>query len=444
MFLCHFFAVVGFLPRRLNFMKGVRMRKLVFLLLAAVALTCCGLKELGEIVPEPGIPDYIDPPLPKTELVVTGLEYPEGYDWNHPETANGTPDIVMYRGDRLVLRIPTGEEHAVSEDLDMHRYVGGHVYTDYSTDTHTIVSRDGAELFRYAGRERIVLLAERDGRVLTLGEARDGRGFSSRVDGVPVFIGFDGSVFQNAGVSPEGEIRFFYRLPVNSTSGITYLYYAVTGPDCVMIELPADIVEVYGFVFREDPSSAEESSDAGGGIKVLCRRSNPDFPDATQMEIFDVDAGTGRTVSTSGFLSSIKNGTVLSDAAPLLSVLSVSAMFSSRTAVYSGTRCWQEWSRSDIPTGFRHLGDSVAGVRKSLYSGGVDILCNGSVCDTLPRGYTTMTDAALCCTDRGIKVGMTSTSGGRAIVWRSGKVDSLAFRGIVTSVMEELEAPADE
>ena len=48
-----------------------------------------------------------------------------------------------------------------------------------------------------------------------------------------------------------------------------------------------------------------------------------------------------------------------------------------------------------------------------------------------------MTGAALCCTSRGIKVGMTSTSGGRAILWNEGKVDSLMFRGIVTSVTEE-------
>lgn len=414
------------------------MRKLIFLLPTAAVLTCCGLKELGEIVPEPGIPDYIDPPLPKTELVVTGLEYPESYDWNRPETATGAPDIVMYRGDKLVLRIPTGDGYSVSEDLDMHRYVSGHVYTDYSSDTHTIVSRDGLELFRYQGRERIVLLTEHDGHVLTLGEARDGRGFSSRVDGVPVFIGFDGSVFQNAGVSPGGELRFFYRLPVNSTSGVTYLYYAVVGADCVMIELPSDIVEAYGFAFPETPSSsAAEETDAVGGIKVLCRRSVQDVQDATQMEIFDVDAGEGKPVRASGFFSSVRAGTVLSDAAPLLAVFSVSSLFSSRTAVYSGARCWQEWSRSDIPTGFRHLGDSVAGIRKSLYGSGVDILCNGYVRDTLPKGYTTMTGAALCCTSRGIKVGMTSTSGGRAILWNEGKVDSLMFRGIVTSVTEE-------
>ena len=60
--------------------------------------------------------------------------------------------------------------------------------------------------------------------------------------------------------------------------------------------------------------------------------------------------------------------------------------------------------------------------------------------DTLPKGYTTMTGAALCCTEFGIKVGMTSVNGGRAIVWRDGEVDSLAFNGIVTSVAEELAA----
>ena len=319
------------------------MRKLIFLLPAAAVLTCCGLKELGEIVPEPGIPDYIDPPLPKTELVVTGLEYPEGYDWNRPETATGAPDIVMYRGDKLVLRIPTGDGYAVSEDLDMHRYIGGHVYTDYSSDTHTIVSRDGLELFRYQGRERIVLLAEHDGHVLTLGESRDGRGFSSRVDGVPVFIGFDGSVFQNAGVSPKGEVRFFYRLPVNSTSGVTYLYYAVVGADCVMIELPSDIVEAYGFAFPETPSSsAAEETDAVGGIKVLCRRSVQDVQDATQMEIFDIDAGEGKPVRAFVPHSRIFRSAMLAGMEP--------QRHSDRIPPSGGFRCWNTqvsiWKRS--------------------------------------------------------------------------------------------------
>lgn len=420
------------------------MRKLIFLLPTAAVLTCCGLKELGEIVPEPGIPDYIDPPLPKTELVVTGLEYPEGYDWNRPETATGAPDIVMYRGDKLVLRIPTGDGYSVSEDLDMHRYVSGHVYTDYSSDTHTIVSRDGLELFRYQGRERIVLLTEHDGHVLTLGESRDGRGFSSRVDGVPVFIGFDGSVFQNAGVSPSGELRFFYRLPVNSTSGVIYLYYAVVGADCVMIELPQDITAVYGFAFSDEPAVSGSVSDhapesvGGSGVKVLCRRV---VEESASTQIFDLSTGVGIPLPAPGFFSHVRDGSVLSDSAPLLSVCAISSPLLSSFAVYSGNRRWQRWfSGSDIPLGFRHLADSVVGVRKSLYSSSADILCNGSVRDTLPKGYTTMTGAALCCTEFGIKVGMTSVNGGRAIVWRDGEVDSLAFKGIVTSVAEELAA----
>lgn len=413
------------------------MRKLIILFFCTVSLSCCGLKELGEVQPLPGMPDYIDPPLPKMEIVVTGLEYPEGCDWNRPEAASLSPNIVMYRDGNLVLSIPVGEENMVSEDIDMHRYVGGHLYTDYSTATHTVVFRDGTELFRYSGRERIVLLAEHEGRILTLGEARDGKGFSSRVNGVPVFIGFDGSVYQNAGISPDGELRFFYRLPVNSTAGTTWLYYAVTGSDCMMVALPSDIAEVYGFAF---PGNEGSSDGGGGGIRVLCRRS---VQDGTRMEIFDVGTGEGEPVRASGIFRSVRSGTVLSDAAPLLSVLSVSSLFSSRTAVYSGARCWQEWSRSDIPVGFRHLGDSVVGVRKSLYSDTRDILCNGRACDTLPSGYTTMSGAALCCSDGGIRIGMTSVNGGRAILWHDGNVDSLAFRGIVTSVSEE-PAPVDK
>ena len=409
--------------------------------LMILAATSCGLRELGEIVPQPPVPDYIeDADGSRAVTVVTGVEYPEGHDWNawNP-VGSASPSLVVFRDGEKVLCIPVSAEGLVSEDIDMHRYAGGHLYTDFCTDSETVISRDGMELFRYAGRERIVFLAESGGHVLTLGESRDGQGFSSRSDGLPVFLGMTGSVFQNAGLSPSGELRFFYMMRVNSTAGYMLQYYAVTGSENVKIEFPSEVAEVYGLAFPRSGTSrtkpvVERTKPAG--IAVLCRWRV--VPGISSAGIANCGDGSFTPLSRQ-ILFSVSGGTVLSNAEPMLSVCSC---YPSRGipsyAVCSGKNIRGSWISDDIPVGFRHVADSVVGVRKSMGGRLRDILCSGSVRDTLPEGYTVMSGDAVCADGNGIMIGMTSRAGGgRAILWDNGDIDSLGFRGIVTGVYRE-------
>lgn len=415
-------------------------------MLILVLVTCsCGLRELGEIVPRPPAPDYIgDGGDDRTVTVVTGVEYPEGYDWNSwNPSGQGAPSLVVFRDGEKVLSIPVSEDALVSEDIDMHRYADGHLYTDFCTGAETVISRDGGELFRYAGRERIVFLAVHDGHVLTLGESRDGQGFSSRSDGVPLFLGMAGTVFQNAGLSPSGELRFFYRTRVNSTAGYLWQYYAVTGSENVKVELPSDVTEVYGLAFPRSGTSRvkpEIGRTKPAGIAVLCRRRIG--PGISSVGIMNSCDGSFTPLSQQ-FHFGVSGGTVLSNAEPMLAVCSCSNSRGTPSyIVCSGKSIRGSWLSDDIPVGFRHVADSVVGVRKSMRGRLRDILCNGSVRDTLPKGYTVMSGDALCADDDGIMIGMTSrTGGGRAILWDNGDIDSLAFRGIVTGVRRE---PAGE
>lgn len=413
------------------------MRKKNILLTAPVAalLISCGIRELGEIENRPGLPDYIDPPLQRTVTMISALEYPEGSDWNHFVEGAQPPELVLYRDSTEMLRLRTGEAAGISEDLDMQRVVGGHLYTDWCTDTETILSRDGVEIFRYSGRERIVFLSENaEGHVLTLGEARSGKGFSSRVDGMPVFLGFDGSVYPNAEMTTEGKLRFFYTASVNSTSGMIPQYYIVTGGECVRIEVPQEVTAVFGFAVSENGGGNGGSSALK--ILTLCRKKNESGN--TRSGILDISDGTFISMSGTGFIHrQIRGATVLSQKTPLLSsctydmgsltLLPVNAVFKDKSAAIS-------WLGSKIPMGFRHCADSVVGVVKSFSAIGRDVLCNGSRRDTLPAGYTVMSGDAICCSPKGIKVGLTSREGRRAILWDNGKIDSLNFRGIVTSV----------
>ncbi len=420
---------------------GTALKAAAFLLLLSAA-DSCGLRELGEIVPQPPVPDYItDGEKPGAVTVVTGVEYPEGYDWNSwNPSGQGTPSLVVFRDGEKTLDLPVSRSSLVSEDIDMHRYVDGHLYTDFSTESETVISRDGAELFRYSGRERIVFLAVRDGHVLTLGESRDGQGFSSRSDGFPLFLGMTGTVFQNAGLSPGGELRFFYRMRVNSTAGYQWQYYAVTGTENVKIELPSDVTEVFGMAFSDSGSASGAETSGGsaarkpGPTTVLCRWKT----DSGKSSLGLVRCGEETSRSKMTYLSRISSGTVLGNSEPVISSFVGTDIFGLRhITMYSGTKIKIMWYSEVIPVGFRNVADSLVGIRKSISGKYRDVLCRGVCRDTLPDGYTVMSSDALCIGREGMKVGMTSRTGGRAILWDGGDIDTLDFRGIVTGVYLE-------
>ena len=419
------------------------MRKNLFSILTVTAALCsCGLKEFGELPQPVVVPDYIDEPVIPLKTVVVGVEYPDvDYDWNKSSGEAHSANLVVYRDGEPVIRVPVSESGFVSEELDMHRYVGGHLYTDWSTDTHTVISRDGAELFRYPSAERIVLLNEKDGRVLTLGESRSGSGFSSRADGEPLFLGLDGYVFQNAGLSPEGDIRFFYGISVNSTAGPLPEYYAVAGRENIKINLPADAGRIYGFTFPEDRAAGQPASKAAAafdGITALGR-----FPDGSggyDVALYSVDTEETEVLQNSwSSWSSLRTGTVIGNSSPVLSVwVRKSRILGESTNIYCGTERVFLWFVSDIPVGFRVCEDgSVTGVRKTVSADGRDVLYRGEVRDTLPEGYTVMTGDAVCVSNGGAYLGLSSKKGGRALLWKDGEIDTLGFRGIVTAVLRE-------
>ena len=89
-----------------------------------------------------------DTPLSGEHVYLTAVRFPDGYAWDLDTCAvDGEVWIDLYRDGERIRSLPAG----VSVHPDMHRYTGGHLYSDWSTDTETVVSRDGAELFRFEG-----------------------------------------------------------------------------------------------------------------------------------------------------------------------------------------------------------------------------------------------------------------------------------------------------
>ena len=128
---------------------------------------------------------------PGEHVYLTAVRFPDGYAWDLDTCAvDGEVWIDLYRDGERVLSIPAGE----SVHPDMHRYVGGHLYSDYSTADETVISRDGTELFRFEGREALRGFLVREDGVHTLGQDRDGDGFTYRIDGRTVYRSETGEV----------------------------------------------------------------------------------------------------------------------------------------------------------------------------------------------------------------------------------------------------------
>lgn len=133
----------------------------------------------GSASPEQGIPASAD-----TALYFSAVRFPDDYDWQR-DTAYGTVpyELLLYRDFQPVLNLRSGPGCCFTPDPDRHHLLSGHLYTERTLATQTLVGRDGAELFRFAGRELLVGLLEDGDDLYTLSRKDGGLGFSFRRNG---------------------------------------------------------------------------------------------------------------------------------------------------------------------------------------------------------------------------------------------------------------------
>ena len=83
-------------------------------------------------------------PQEKMVLCMSGIEYPDGYNWFKDEMYGQVECRLFLEVEgKRVLEIDVADTTYVASDHDMHRIVDGHIYTDFSTSEETIIKRDG-------------------------------------------------------------------------------------------------------------------------------------------------------------------------------------------------------------------------------------------------------------------------------------------------------------
>lgn len=157
---------------------------------------------------------------PGEHIFLTAVRYPDGFDWMQDTCAvDGTVWIDLYMDGKRIRSFPAG----ASVHSDRHRFKGGLLYADYSTEKETVVLCDGTERFRFPGREALRGFLVREDGVHTLGQDRDGNGFTYRIEGRKVFRSETGVVLDDSAnaLTEYGE-DVFYACRLPTEQGMEY------------------------------------------------------------------------------------------------------------------------------------------------------------------------------------------------------------------------------
>ena len=351
-------------------------------------------------------------PAKKSVWYVTGFDYPEGYDWmSDPEAGSVKCSLVVYANGVPMLKVPVGQEYQVSADPDMHRMIGGDLYTDYSTDSLTVIKKNGKHLFSYPGREMVISMHVDSTGVYTLGQARNGSGLSFRRDGELVYSNLKGYVIGQLSASGRA---FAFAEKILGFGTEAERYYVYDDGDVSQIGL------------RDDVSKILDVTVVRGEVHYLALLKGIKFPvhvspDGVNM----LDFPYGATSWSCGFLGAGDD-------------VVIEGLYENLAGLMA-SRIWRnDLVDTNYPVGMTLWmpcvdNGGVSGVLVHQLTGEQKICRLGEIYD-IPEGYTVMGAAPLAMVDGILHVGMTSIDGGSPAVWQDGEIRKLNFNGYIASV----------
>jgi hypothetical protein len=417
-----------------RFSLSLEKKEMKRFLCAAVMITAvsCGLTEVGEPVRRPGGEVWTGPGVnvgkddpDRTVCYVTLMSYPDGYDWRADRQKGSVKcSLVVLANGLPMMKVPVGDEHEISSDPDMHRVIDGHLYTDYSTDSETVIKKDGRLLFRYLGKEHIFGMLVDSSGVYTLGHSRDGAGFTYRRNGEILLERAEGRSFGRL-YRDGDDICFAFSEQVASSAEEIERYYHVRNGEVSQVALREDVKKVWcvtsddGVIYYvadiigvDDPVVF-----AGSSMTVL------DMPESASM------AGC-RILADSGVVC--VEGVSVAQGRPLSAFVWTAAMeyYAFKTGLtMSSINC----SGGSVFCVLNSLSSSICG----------QVYLNGTIVST-PFNYISMSSRTAVMADGILHVGLSSKSGAKPQIWKDGKLEKLDYNGYICSVTTNKDQDSQE
>lgn len=397
------------------------MKRILFAT-AVLAVVSCGLEEVSRR-PQSGAGDtWLGPGMnsgsadsDKTVTYVTAVEYPEGYDWRvDMEKGSVKCSLVVYADGLPMMKVPVGDMYETSSDPDMHRMESGHLYTDYSTDSETVIKKDGREVIRYPGREMICGLLVEGDDVHTLGHPRQGEGFTYRINGEAVVRRDAGRSFSR--LYRDGtSICFAFSEPVASVRDTISRYYHVADGNISQAAVREDVRKVWD-VMSLDGEISYLASVVGISAPVLFRSGRMcalDMPDGSAML-------TCRMVSDGEEIC--VEGLYMRPRKPVTSGLWDS----------SGKACLFEDGMT--VSSICMNGNGVCCVLNGASARLKGVIYRCGEISYMPVGYASVGSSPAMVVDGIFHVGLSSLSGGKPVIWKDGNISQLDMNGYISTI----------
>lgn len=385
----------------------------------------CGLREIGAELPQKNEGVWKGPganmkpggtgSMKRSVWYVTGFDYPDGYDWmSDPEAGSVKCSLVVYANAVPMLKIPVGKEYEVSADSDMHRMIDGDLYTDFSTDSMTVIKKNGRHLFSYLGREMIVGMHVDSSGVYTLGQSRNGSGFSFRKDGEILMQQLSGSIVGELSFSEHGYAFAFSENVIGAAQSSSQRYYLCRNGVVSQIAVRDDIKKVWDVAVSDGEVYY---------IAMLTGIAKPVL--VSEDAMYMLDPPSRLQAKSCRFIYSGSD-------------ILIECVFANSAGIMT-SGLWRKDSRECLfPAGMTlwasYVDDSsVSCVLSHNSKDELKISRCGEIM-SLPEGYTVMGTTPLAMVDGILHVGMTSLEGAQPAVWMDGEVKELGFNGYISSI----------
>ena len=405
---------------------GMEMKQLLKKILPGVMFcfttAACSLVEIGAVQKDEqnGVwngPSNQPPASAHSVLFASAVDYPEGYDWRaDPERGEVKCSLVVFREGIPVLKVPVGEEYLASSDPDMHRIIDGHLYTDYSTDSETIVKKDGKPLFSYPDPEMICDFQVRGGKVHTLGHSRSGRGFSYRINGEVVLERESGYSYGRISFEDTLAVVAFAE-SIASSEGIVERHYVMSGGKVTQVAVRDDIKKVWDIAFHN------------GKIHYLASLSGVQAPvlvSGQEMMALSMPASLQQVSFRINILQAgVYVEGVLSDQRALHCILWSPE---NRYVLFPKGMTFSAACGSE--DAMHYAANPAAGKEAGF------IYRAGETLD-MPSGYACMSRQAMDFSSGILSVGLSSLSGGKPVLWVDGLLKELEVNGYVSCVSSQ-------